>query len=681
MGYRAGADIGGTFTDLVLMDDTTGEMHVGKVLTTVPDPERGIITGLQALLTDKDPAAVTEVIHGTTLMTNALIERKGAATALLTTAGHRDALEIRQEHRFDLYDLNLQMPEPLVPRCRRIGIRERVLADGSVLTQLDETQARAIIADLRAEGVEAVAVALLHAYKNPAHEQRLGGLLAEAGLTCSLSHEVVSEIREYERTSTTVANVYVRPLTERYLSGLRQRLDGIGVRGRLLVMLSSGGLCTVDTACRFPIRLVESGPAGGALAAAAYSRLTGEGNLLSFDMGGTTAKACLIDGGEPLTSTDFEVARVYRFKKGSGYPVKVPVVEMIEIGAGGGSIARVDNMGLIKVGPDSAGSSPGPACYGSGGTLPTVSDADLLLGYLNPGYFLGGRMRLDRDAAEQAVRLLADRLGLDPIQAAWGVHRLVNENMAAAARVHAMERGRDLRPYVMFGFGGAGPVHACGVAQLLGMHEVMIPLRAGVGSAFGFLAAPLAFDFVRSHIAALDGDLDWAAVNTLYTAMEAEGRALLPGVGVTWQRTCSMRYQRQGSEITVPIPAGRLGPHSLDEVQANFDRAYTALYGRTNPRAVVEAVNWRLAVVGPKPALRLTSDSEEAGPPQVGERSVYWPAVGFAPTPVLNRYRLPAGYRFPGPAIVEDRESTTVVPPGSQVAVDEHLSLRIRLGR
>ncbi|MGN6699676.1 MAG: hydantoinase/oxoprolinase family protein, partial [Thermomicrobiales bacterium] len=469
---RVGVDIGGTFTDLMLFDERTGALTIGKVLTTPREPAAGVETGLRETLADagEQPTAIGGVIHGTTLVTNALIERTGATTALLTTRGFRDAVEIRREGRYDLYDLFLEMPPPLAPRRRRLEVDERILADGTVLEPFDLAQAPALVARLRALGAEAVAIALLHAYRNPAHERALGAALAELApdLAVSLSSEVAAEMHEYERTSTTLANVYVRPLVERYLRELVTRLDALGLDGAaLLIMLSSGGAGTVETARRFPIRLIESGPAAGALAAAHYGRLTGRPDLLSFDMGGTTAKACLIGGGEPLVSADFEVGRVYRFKRGSGLPVRVPVIEMIEIGAGGGSIARVDSLGLLKVGPDSAGAEPGPACYGRGGTLPTVTDADLILGYLDPGFFLGGRMSLDKAAAEAAVAPLASQLSLDPTDAAWGIHQVVNENMAGAARIHAVERGKDPRSRALFGFGGAGPVHAYRVAEIL----------------------------------------------------------------------------------------------------------------------------------------------------------------------------------------------------------------------
>ncbi len=494
---RIGIDIGGTFTDLLLVDPASGQTVAGKTLTTPDDPSRAVRTGLEQLLRDagRSPEEVVQIVHGTTLVTNALIERKGATTALLTTRGFRDAVEIGREHRYDLYDLFLDLPKPLVPRYLRLEVTERVLSDGSIMIPLDRSEVEELGRALARQGIEAVAVCFLHSYLNPAHEREAGAILADVApsLIVSLSSDVVPEIREYERASTTIANVYVRPVVARYLQRIQTGLQELGSSAPLLIMLSSGGICTVDTAARYPIRLVESGPAAGALAAAHIGTLTGRRSLLSFDMGGTTAKCCLIDNGQPSVTTEFEVSRVYRFKKGSGLPIRVPTIELIEIGAGGGSIARIDSLGLLKVGPDSAGADPGPACYGLGGGQPTVTDADLLLGYLDPEFFLGGRMRLDVAAARAAIGNLGQRLGLDEIATAWGIHQVVNEQMASAARIHAIEQGKDPRSYAIFAFGGAGPVHAYRVAEILHSPEIVIPLGAGVASTIGFLVAPLAF--------------------------------------------------------------------------------------------------------------------------------------------------------------------------------------------
>ena len=710
MRARLGVDIGGTFTDLVVIDDATGTARVGKVLTTAKDPAHGVEEGIHALLDEAGVRsdAVRAVVHGTTLATNALIERKGAKTALLTTEGFRDALEIRREGRYDMYDLFIDPPPPLVPRHLRREVPERLLADGSILKTLDEAAARRALAELAREGVEALAICLLHAYVNPTHERRLSEIAREVspGLSVSCSSEVVPEIREYERASTTCANVYVAPLMARYLEDLERRLAALGIDGQLYIMQSSGGTALPPLARRLPVRLVESGPAAGALAAAQAARERHEPKLLSFDMGGTTAKACVIDDGVPLVGREFEVARADRFKKGSGLPIRVPVIELIEIGAGGGSIARVDRMGLLKVGPDSAGADPGPACYTLGGRHPTVTDADLLLGYLDAEFFLGGRMRLDREAAHRVVgEHVARRLGLDVTGAAWGIHRVVNENMAAAARIHGIERGRDLRQYPLFAFGGAGPVHCWQVAKILKVPRILIPFGAGAMSAYGLLAAPLAFDFVRTGRQRLDR-ADWPAINRLFAEMEEEGRALLARAGVApadihISRIAEMRHAGQGHEVECAMPLGALSTESLPTITASFENAYRALYHRLPHGVPIEALNWRLTVSGPQPGTGLSGRSEPGRalirPPSVhasrtaptttgsaratkGARQAYFAEVGgFVETPVYDRYALHAGAEFAGPAIVEERESTAVVGPGARCRVDDGFGLVVEI--
>jgi N-methylhydantoinase A len=688
--HRAGIDIGGTFTDLVLIDDASGERALGKVLTTPEDPSEAVEKGLVELLDGEGVAAgrLSTIIHGTTLVTNALIERKGAKTALLTTEGFRDAVAIGTEHRYDMYDIFIEKPEPLVPRSLRYCVRERSLDDGSILRELDEDQVRSISAELRKREVRAVAVSFLHSFRNPAHEQMVAEILAEETpeITVSLSSEVAPEIREYERTSTTIANVYVRPLVERYLRLLKGRLGRLGFEGSLYIMLSNGGTASVETAREFPIRLLESGPAAGALAAAFYGQATGFSEVLSFDMGGTTAKTCLIEGGEPLTSSEFEVARVYRFKKGSGLPVKTSVIEMIEIGSGGGSIARVGALNLPKVGPESAGAEPGPACYGRGGTEPTVTDADLILGYLDPDFFLGGKMRLDREAALRAIEEKISRpLGLETVEAAWGIHQVVNENMANAARVHAIERGKDPRAYPLFAFGGAGPVHAYRVARTLGVPGFITPLGAGATSAFGFLCAPLSFDLVRSLYGRLD-ELDWAAANGALEDMEAEGRDLLRASGVAdvrVRRFCEMRYTGQGHEVMVELPDGKLGPDDADRLTALYRKEYRRLYNREGPNVPLEALTWRLEVAGPRPEIRLESGEEGVSrtvdTARKGTREIYLPEdADFREVPVYDRYRLDPGASIEGPAVVEERESTTILGPEGRAEVDAARNLIVR---
>ena len=687
---RAGVDIGGTFTDLCVVD-RDHVVAVGKTLTTPNDPSQGVETVLAETLERLGlPFSDLQlVVHGTTLVTNAIIERKGSPTALLATQGFRDAVEIGRERRYELYDLLIENPRALVPRHLRFDVPERTLADGSVAVALDEPFVERLGRELGESGIEAVAVSFLHSFTNPEHERRARDALLRAApaLRVSLSSEVVPEIREFERTTTTVANVYVQDLMARYLTELGDRLVRRGFGGRLYVMLSSGGIATVETAKRFPIRLLESGPAAGALAAATYGRAGGHPDLVSFDMGGTTAKLCVVEEGRPLVADEFEVDRRYRLKRGSGTPVRVPVIDMIEIGVGGGSIARVNRLGLLEVGPDSAGADPGPACYGLGGARPTVTDADLVLGYLDPAYFLGGRMELDVGAARDAIEQeIAGPLGLSVEDAAWGIHTIVNENMANAARVHAVERGKDPTSLPLFAFGGAGPVHAAGVAAALGSPVLVAPLGAGVMSALGFLTAPLAFDFVQTWRCALD-DPDWERVNELLREMEADGAALLAESGlsageVEHERYAEMRYVGQGHEVRVRLPQHELA--RTDELLEPFEREYERLFGRRGPDVPVEAITWRVVSSGPRPELELGAVAVDASsrPPRAA-RAAFFPTLGgYVETPVYDRYALRPGARLAGPAIVEERESTLVVAPGQLVTVMPELSLEVtREGR
>ena len=684
---RAGVDIGGTFTDLCLADGDH-VLAVGKALTTPRDPAEGVEMVLAETLEQLGVRAsdLELIVHGTTLVTNAIIERRGAPTALLTTAGFRDAIEIGRERRYELYDLLVELPKPLVPRHLRFDVTERTLADGSVATELDEQVVERLAHELAESGVAAVAVSFLHSFTNPEHEQRAREAVLRAAprLRVSLSSEVVPEIREYERSSTTIANVYVQGLVDRYLSDLGRRLERLGFGGRLYVMLSSGGIATVETARRFPIRMLESGPAAGALAAAAFGRTGGHGDLVSFDMGGTTAKLCVIENGNPLVADEFEVDRVYRLKRGSGLPVKLPVIDMIEIGVGGGSLAFVDALGLLKVGPRSAGADPGPVCYGRGATQPTVTDADLVLGYLDPNFFLGGRMELDVEAAGEAIeREIGSKLGLSVDEAAWGIHTIVNENMANAARIHAVERGKDPGGLPLFAFGGAGPVHATGVASALGSPAVVAPLAAGVMSAFGFLTAPLAFDLVHSWRCTI-ADADLSRVNDFLAQMEGEGAALLAEAGldpaeIDFDRFAHMRYVGQGHEVRVPLPPGELSDR--DELSERFEREYDRLFGRRGPGVGVEAVTWRVVSSGPRPSLQSTNGSAPvAAEPRRGPRAAYFPALGgFVETPVFDRYGLQPGFSIVGPAIVEERESTLVVGPGQSAEVTADLSVTVEV--
>jgi N-methylhydantoinase A len=679
--HRLSIDIGGTFTDLVLRHVESGESWVGKVLTTPADPAQGVHAGVIELLAETGVNAdqIQSVLHATTLATNALIERTGARTGLLTTAGFRDVLEIRDESRYDLFDLFLELPVPLVPRDLRVEVPERTLADGSIGEPLDESAARHAIEALGNSGVEAVAVSLLHSYRNPEHERRLGALLRELlpSVELSLSHEVAPEIREFPRTATTIANVYIKRLMTRYLERVRLQLEEVGFHHDLLVMLSSGSLCDVATAGEFPVRLIESGPAAGALGAAAYGRAVEREELISFDMGGTTAKVCLVEGGEAQRSDQFEVDRVWRFKPGSGTPIQTPVIDLIEIGAGGGSIAWIDNLGILRVGPESAGAEPGPACYGHGGTQPTVTDADLVLGYLDPDSFLGGRMKLDPEASVHAIEeKVARPMDIDVVRAAAGIHRIVNETMAGAARMAATERGNDPRGYPIFAFGGAGPVHACGVAAILGSPDVMMPRGAGVMSAIGLLCAPLAFDFVRSWVGLLD-EVDWEHVTGLLEEMEDAGREILArsriqNGQVKVVRGADMRYLGQGYELAVPLPEvsrADLG----SELALAFQGAYGHRYGRALPGVPVEIVNWRCSAAGPVPSLAQpdTAAGVTVDRPSKSRQIFLAEANEFATVPVYDRSHLSTGATIEGPAIIEENESTFVVGQVAEITVDE----------
>src|SRR5262252_3530182 len=682
--YRVAIDIGGTFTDMLMVGED-GSAVIGKTLTTPADPSLAVESALRPEL-EKGTVKRGErgtLIHGTTLVTNALIERKGAPTALLTTAGFRDAVEIGREHRYELYDLNLDLPKPLVPRHLRFDVPERVAADGSVLLPLDEDFVRRLVLELREKGITAIGVCYLNNFRNPAHERRTAAIIAEVApqIRVSVSSEVVAEIREFQRTSTTLANVYVQERVADYLGQLQRRLDKVGFTGSFFVMLSSGGIATPETAARFPVRLLESGPAAGALAAAQAGIFAGHRDLLSFDMGGTTAKLCVIENGQPSKTHEFEVDRVYRFRKGSGLPVRIPVIDMIEIGAGGGSIARVDSLGLLKVGPDSSGADPGPVCYGQGGTEATVTDADLVLGYLDPDYFLGGKMRLDTKQARQALSRLAERLGMTVEQAAWGVHQIVNENMANAARAHLNERGKDPRRMPMYAFGGAGPVHGYRVAEILRLPALISPFGAGVGSTFGLLAAPLAFDFVRSAYSRLDQQ-DWSLANQLLDGMAEEGRKVLESSGlpakeIRYQRTADMRYVGQGHEVSVRLPSGVLDQQHVPQITAEFEETYRGLYGRKGPDVALEIINWRVVASGPRPemSLQLPRDTSNKGNARKGFRHAYFPESGFAETPVYDRYAFKPGLEFAGPAIVEERESTLIVGPSGCARVDKNLNV------
>jgi N-methylhydantoinase A len=689
--YKLGIDIGGTFTDLVLLEESTGKLFFGKTLTTYDNPSNGIIKGTRELL-DREGVAASQlsgIVHGTTLVTNAVIERRGALTGLLTTKGFEDVLEIGRELRYDIYDINLSVPEPLVARNLRMGITERMDYKGNVITPLDMTEVETALDFLVSKGVQSVAVCLLHSFTNPSHEKAIGAFIRQKypNLYVSLSVDVMPEIREYERSSATTMNAYVQPLTDQYLSLLEKRLrDEVGFGGTINIMISSGRLTTIEGARQTPIQLLESGPAGGTMAGVFFGKLTQKKDLLAFDMGGTTAKASLVFDLKPEITNQFEAARVMRFKKGSGLPVRIPVIDMIEIGAGGGSIAHLDKLGLLKVGPESAASEPGPACYGRGGERPTVTDCDLILGYLNEDYFLGGTMKLDVEAARNAVKKhLADPLGISIEDAAMGVHRIVNENMANAARVHILEKGYDPRFYSMLAFGGAGPVHAFQTARLLNSPQLIIPVGAGVVSALGFLVSPIASESIRSYVSPLEL-IDWTKVNHLMNEMEHEGFTFLEKANVPVSegkvtRIADMRYSGQGHEISVKIPNGKLSEASLAEIEANFIKEYELRYGRTVPDVSMEAVTWRVEVAGKSPEIIpnqvISTQGENA---LKGTRKVFLMGEkSYEDIPVYSRYLLKPNDTFDGPCVIEEMESTVIIGKNSKIKMDSYKNIVIDL--
>ncbi|NQV59702.1 MAG: hydantoinase/oxoprolinase family protein [Alphaproteobacteria bacterium] len=666
---RLAVDIGGTFTDLAL--DVGGRMFTHKLLTTTQAPEEGVMVGVQAVLPQAGIAAkdLDFIVHGTTLATNTVIERKGARTALIVTEGFRDAVEMGYEHRFDQYDINIDKPIPLVPRYLRLAVRERSSAHGEVLLALEESDVHALVPILREHGVESAAITLLHSYANPDHERRIADILrAELpDLWLTLSSEVCPEIREYERMSTASANAYVQPLMASYLADLDARLRAEGVRCPLFMMTSGGGLTTIETARQHPIRLVESGPAGGAILAGQVALECGLDEVLSYDMGGTTAKICLIDHGRPQTSRTFEVDRQYRFTKGSGLPLRIPVIEMVEIGAGGGSIAQIDNMGRIQVGPGSAGSEPGPACYGQGGTEATVTDADVALGRIAPEGFAGGSVQLSPDLAVAVLdNAIARKLNLDGPLAAFAVSEMVEENMSNAARVHAVEQGKELAARTLIAFGGAAPLHACRMAEKLGMDRVIIPKGAGVGSAIGFLAAPVSYEMVRSRYTRLD-TFEAAGLNKMFSEMHAEAHAIVvagaPDAELEERRIAYMRYIGQGHEIVVEVPARTLTDADGAVLKDAFDRAYKELFGRVIPSMEVEILTWALSMstVQPTPPA-LAEVATKAAAAASGERKLFdADKTDFVTAPVYQRVDLSPGMEISGPALIAEAQTTTAV--------------------
>ncbi|MCX8118591.1 MAG: hydantoinase/oxoprolinase family protein [Desulfobacterota bacterium] len=681
--YRLGCDIGGTFTDFVLLNDQTGEVRTYKCLTTPKDPSDAVEEGIRGLEKDlpRFVERLDEVIHGTTLVINAIIERKGAKTALITTKGFRDVLEIGRGLRYAPYDIFAEFPKPLIPRHLRFEVDERIRSDGSVLKPLDPQEAREVVRKILKLKVESIAVCLINSFENPVHEKMLEEIILEEApeVSVSISFKVLPQIKEFERTSTTVTNAYVKPLTGRYLSKLSGRLEGLGFRGKLFIMLSSGGVTSVETASEFPVRIIESGPTAAVIAGQYYGKLFHIQEMFCFDMGGTTAKSCLIQKGEAGIVPTFEVGRVQRFMKGSGLTIQVPVVDLMEIGAGGGSIARVSRMGTLQVGPESSGADPGPICYGLGGTEPCVTDADLLLGYLDENYFLGGKMRLDKEAARIGVEeKVARPLGVPYIQAVWGIHDLINETMAAAAKTHIAEKGGNPGLVTIVAFGGAGPVHAYGLAKKLGAPRLIVPPNAGVGSALGFFTAPRAYDVLRSHKVAL-GAADFKEIEGIFRQLEEEAMRVLQKQAskseIRCERSLDMRFVGQGSETPVPIPNEPFTNMTKEEIRRRFDEVYEKLYGRTYPDSEVEFINFKVRASLPERLIqfqRLNPEGKSLEKATKGSRLAYSQlARTFIPFTVYDRYQLFPKATFRGPAIIEEKESTVVVGEDATVRVDE----------
>ena len=677
-------DIGGTFTDFVAVDDAQARVATLKTLTTPPDPTIAVLSGLEDIVLRMSAKMndVSVIVHGTTLATNAIVERRGAPTALLTTRGFRDVLEMARERRYDIYDLLFRVSEPLVPRHRCWEATERLGKDGEVVVPLDvELLLSEMEGHLKADPIAALGICFLHAHRNPEHERVAVDAIAQRwpDLFISASSDIAPEIGEYERASTVIVNAYIQPVVKAYLQKLVLELERKGLSGRLFVMLSNGGLTTADIAEKRPIGIIESGPVGGVQAACAVARTLERRNVIAFDMGGTTAKICLVNDGNPSTTNDFEVGRVDWSKPGSGLPVKAPFIEMIEIGTGGGSIAAMNSLGLLAVGPLSAGAYPGPACYGLGGELPTVTDADLVLGFLRADGFAGGAFTLNEQQARSAIdRHVAKPLGVTVDEAAWAIHEVANENMANAARLHAAQRGSDIGSFALFASGGAGPVHAAGLAFKLGVNEIIFPFAAGVVSALGFLLSPVSFELSRSLPQSIE-DVDCARVNALLEQMEQESREVVCGAGiraaeVSFDYKCSMSYKGQGFSIEVICPHNRLSPENISLLKAAFERKYRELYSVLIPELEVWASTWRVVASAPQPEAHSFANAPETGPLETARRPsrrAFDPSTGARREfRVFGRESLPAEARFAGPAIIEAPESTIVLGEGMDVYVD-----------
>ena len=686
-----GVDVGGTFTDFFFYDFSSGRVETEKLLTSASEPEKSIVEGIRNGLnrlrsTGED---IQSIIHGTTLIVNAIIERKGARTGLITTKGFRDIIEARKEKRYDLYDLGLELPAPLVPRRYRIGVTERMDEKGEILTPLDESEVNAAVEHLKSVGVESLAVCFLHSYRSPIHEKRVAELIGNRfpSLAVCLSSEVVPEIREYERFSTTVANAYTLPIISKYLNSLALRLKEINYDGEILVMLSHGGISTQEIGRRYPIRLVESGPVGGVFGSIKIARENGIENILCFDMGGTTAKLCVVNDLQPSITTEYEVARVHRFKRGSGISLRLPAIDLLEIGAGGGSIAKLNSLGFIEVGPESSGSMPGPSCYGFGGIAPTVTDADLILGYLRPDYFLGGNQSIDLTAAKRSVdEKIAKPLGVNTLAASMAIYQTVNENMANAARIYLSEKGENAERYTLVAFGGAGPVHVGSLARALSIRHILVPRFAGIASALGFLVAPKSFETVCTYICRLESFAS-AEITALIEEMIEEGRRVLqraeiPDDQIEFHVKADMRYVGQKHEITVPINLTEK-PEPLNAVYLLkcFEAEYRRIFGRIYPDIPIEALSWRVVSTAPPSTPRFISSSSQntnyRDQPSAWRDVVESTGSTTAKWPVFRWDQLPVAKRLIGPALIEDPYTTVVISSFFDFEMDERLSIHL----
>ena len=691
--YRLGCDIGGTFTDFVLVNNITGEFHTNKCLTTPSDPSDAIEQGIRELdeILPGFMDNVEEIIHGTTLVINAIIERKGARTGLITTKGFRDILELGREKRYDAYDIFSEYPEPIVPRPDRAEIDERLTFDGRVLKDVDEKEVIEVLEKFKKDGIESIAVCFINSYENFVNEKKVKEIIEKHApdIFLSTSFEVLPEIKEYERTCTTAVNAYVKPITYWYLNKLIKRLGAIGFNGKFFIMLSSGGITSIETAKNFPVRIIESGPTAAVIASQHYGKMFNIKDMFCFDMGGTTAKSCLIQDGHAGLVSTFEVGRVQRFQKGSGLPSQVPVVDLMEIGAGGGSIAKISNLGLLQVGPESAGADPGPACYKQGGDNPTVTDADLVLGYLDPDFFLGGTMALDIELSKRAIEeKIAGPLGTTMVEAAFGIHDLINETMASAAKTHIAEKGGNPNIVTMSAFGGAGPVHAYGLAKKIGAGSILVPPLAGVGSALGFFTAPVAFDLSRSHRKKLD-EADFKEIELLFNELEHESAKILKGAqsgdDIIYERTLLMRFVGQGAEIDLEIEIKDFTKFSKNEIRAMFDEEYKRLYGRTSAESPVEFVTFKVRASLPKKPFtisKLSTQNRDIKACIKGQRLAFSVIKkDYIPFTVYDRSKLFPDAWFEGPAIIEERESTIVMGEDATARVDDFGFIWIKIAQ